>query len=109
MKGNVDIKLLCEKLGNDTSKALLALHALTGCDTTGKFEGKSKQFWFRRFLAIDQHNTNLVKGLADFQESNESTEKIKRVGHYSRVGHYFFKKFKSGTLFRVGHYSRLGH
>ena len=76
VKGNVDIKLLCEKLGNDTSKALLTLHALTGCDTTGKFEGKSKQFWFRRFLAIDQHNTNLVKELADFQESNESTGEI---------------------------------
>ena len=76
VKGNVDIKLLCEKLGNDTSKALLTLHALTGCDTTGKFEGKSKQFWFRRFLAIDQQNTNLVKELADFQESNESTGEI---------------------------------
>ena len=37
VKGNVDIKLLCEKLGNDTSKALLTLHALTGCDTTGRF------------------------------------------------------------------------
>ena len=46
VKGDVDIKL--EKLGNDTSKALLTLHALTGCDTTGKFEGKSKQFWCER-------------------------------------------------------------
>ena len=61
VKGYVDIKLLSEKLENDTSKALLTLHALTGCDTTGKFEGKSKQFWFWRFL---------VKELANFQESN---------------------------------------
>ena len=44
VKGKVDIKHLCQKLGNDTSKALLSLHALTGSDTTGKFEGKSKQF-----------------------------------------------------------------
>ena len=27
-------------------KALLTLHALTGCGTTVKFEVKSKQFWF---------------------------------------------------------------
>ena len=73
VKGDVDIKL--EKLGNDTSKALLTLHALTGCDTTGKFEGKSKQFWFRRFLAIDQHNAN-VKELSDFQESNASIWRV---------------------------------
>ena len=76
VKGNIVIKLLCEKLGNDTSKALLTLNALIGCDTTGKFEGNSKQFWFRCFLAIDQHNTNLVRELADFQESNESTGEI---------------------------------
>ena len=66
VKGKVDIKHLCQKLGNDTSKALLSLHALTGSDTTGKFEGKSKQFWFRRFMAIDQHNSNLKTELADF-------------------------------------------
>ena len=49
---------------------------MTSCDTTWKIENKSKQFWFRRFLAKDQHNTNLVKELADFQESNESTGEI---------------------------------
>ena len=38
VKGNIDIKSLCEKLGEDTSKALLSIHALTGSDTTGKFE-----------------------------------------------------------------------
>ena len=76
VKGKVDIKLVCQKLGNETSKALLSLHGLTGCDTTGKFEGKSKQFWFRRFLTIDQNNSKLKKELADFQESNESTDEI---------------------------------
>lgn len=76
VKGKVDIKLVCQKLGNETSKALLSLHGLTGFDTTGKFEGKSKQFWFRRFLTIDQINSKLKKELADFQESNESTDEI---------------------------------
>ena len=76
VKGKVDIKLVCLKLGNETFKALLSLHGLTGSDTTGKFEGKSKQFWFRRFLTIDQNNSKLKKELADFQESNESTDEI---------------------------------
>ena len=76
VKGNVDIKLLFEKLGNDTSKALLTLYALTGCDTTGKFEGKSKQFWFRRFLAIDQQNTNLVKLIFKSQKSQLEKSKV---------------------------------
>ena len=52
VKGFVGIKLLHSILGDDTSKALLSLHALTGSDTTGKFDGKSKQFWFRWFLTI---------------------------------------------------------
>ena len=43
VKGKVDIKHLFQKLGNDTSKALLSLHVLTESDTTGKFAGKSKQ------------------------------------------------------------------
>ena len=59
----VDIKILWSILGNDTSKALLSLHALTGCDTKGKFEGKSKQFWFKRFLMIDQNDLKLRKEL----------------------------------------------
>ena len=67
VKGKVDIKLVCQKLGNETPKALLSLYGLTGCDTTGKFKGKSKQFWFRRFLTIDQTNSKLKKELADFQ------------------------------------------
>ena len=76
VKGKVDIEHLCQKLGNDTSKALLSLHALTGSDTTGKFEGKSKQFWFRRFMAINQYNPNLKTELADFQESMENIVQI---------------------------------
>ena len=46
VKGKVDIKLLCQKFGNETSKASLSLHGLTRSDTTGEFEGKLKQFWF---------------------------------------------------------------
>ena len=76
VKGWVDIKLLHSVLGDDTSKAWLSLHALTGCDSTGKFEGKSKQFWFRRFLTIEQNDSKLKEELVNFQTSMESTEVI---------------------------------
>lgn len=33
-------------LGPDRSKALLALHAISGCDTVGRFAGKGKLTWF---------------------------------------------------------------
>ena len=66
VKGFVDIKLLHLILGNGTSKALLSLHALTGSDTTGKFDGKSKQFWFRRFLTIYQNDSKLKEELVNF-------------------------------------------
>ena len=63
--GFVDIKLLHSILGDGTSKALLSLHALTGSDTTGKFDGKSKQFWFRRFLTIYQNDSKLKEELVN--------------------------------------------
>ena len=53
VKEKLDIKLLCQNLGNETSKALLSLHGLTESDTTGEFEGKLKQFWFRCFLTYN--------------------------------------------------------
>ena len=48
------------KLGDDCSNALLSLHAITGTDTTGKFDGKSKEFWFRRFLSLEVGDKSLI-------------------------------------------------
>ena len=45
--GFVDIKGIYVKIGRNCAHALLGLHALTGCDTTGRFDGKTKKFWFR--------------------------------------------------------------
>ena len=40
-----DINNLYHKLGEDTCSSLLALHAITGCDTVGRFAGKGKVLW----------------------------------------------------------------
>ena len=68
MKGNgmIDISHVHLTLGQDVSSSILPLHALTGCDITGKFNGKSKEFWTNLF--IDQkENENLISALLSFQ------------------------------------------
>ena len=50
VSGFADVSSIYECLGENAVTALLALHALTGCDTTGKFAGVSKEFWTKGFL-----------------------------------------------------------
>ena len=76
VKGWVDLKCLNSKLGDECSNALLSLHAITGTDTTGKLDGKSKEFWFRRFLTVKLGNKSLVDELTKFQESPEENTAI---------------------------------
>ena len=47
----IDISAVHDVLGGDIASALLSLHCLTGCDTVGKFNKKSKEFWTKVFLA----------------------------------------------------------
>ena len=41
------------KLGPKRSAALLGLHAFTGCDVTGRFGGRTKDWCFKEFLSCD--------------------------------------------------------
>ena len=41
----ISIVAVFQSLGMNKAKALLSLHALSGCDTTGRFQGKGKQSW----------------------------------------------------------------
>ena len=50
VSGFVDLSSLYDLMGPTVAKALLCLHVLTGCDTTGKFSGISKEFWTKQFL-----------------------------------------------------------
>ena len=40
-------------IGPNRAEALLGFHTLTGCDQTGKFNGKSKSFWWKNFMEAD--------------------------------------------------------
>ena len=67
VKGYVSITNIQKKLGQACCEALLSLHSVTGCDTTGKFSGISKSFWIRRFLQHECRNVNLLQSLIDLQ------------------------------------------
>ena len=45
VSGFVDMTVLHHAVGGIFAIAHLSLHYLTGCDTTGKFAGISKEFW----------------------------------------------------------------
>ena len=53
-------------LGQDVSSSILSLCALTGCDITGKFAGKSKEFW-TIFFFDQKENENFISALLSFQ------------------------------------------
>ena len=56
-------------LGDLCRAAILVLHGATGCDTVGRFPGKTKEFWFRRFKSFERQNQQLVQALVDFGNS----------------------------------------
>ena len=42
---NINISKYYKTIGLVRATALLGFHALTGCDQTGRFSGKTKSFW----------------------------------------------------------------
>ena len=57
----IDIKMAYKLLGSNKSRALIGLHALTGCDTTGKTFKKGKQSWWSVFETSEDELFNLCK------------------------------------------------
>ena len=51
--GIVNIHTIQENLGEQKCKAIIGLHALNGCDTVGKFAGKSRTSCWNEFLRPD--------------------------------------------------------
>ena len=63
-----NITVLKNKLGVKASYALLSLYVITGCNTVGKFNGISKEYWFKRFfLKIMISMQNLKMSLLNFK------------------------------------------
>ena len=63
---NINIGSCYESLGVEHAKALLGFHTMTGCDQTGKFNGKSKIFWWNHFINT---SGNILHALAELGET----------------------------------------
>ena len=60
---NIDIGRCYENIGQEHSDALLGFHTLTGCDQAGRFNGKSKAFWWKHFLTADKYILDAISQL----------------------------------------------
>ena len=59
---NIDVRIAHQKIGLLHSSALLGFHAITGCDQTAKFNGRSKGFCWKKFReASDKMLTALLQ------------------------------------------------
>ena len=66
VSGVVDITAISQSLGPLVCTALLSLHALTGCDTTGKFAGIEKGTWVKRFF-LSKHKENFIAAMCSLE------------------------------------------
>ena len=70
---SVDITAVSQVLDVDLSSVLMSVHCITGCDTVGKFAGKTKEKWIEEFLKLST-NSEVIKALIRFQnEDNDDT------------------------------------
>ena len=79
VRGFVNSTALMNKFGVKASYALLSLHAITGCDTVGKFNGISKECWFKRFFENYDNHAKLKNELVELQTEEGLTEGIESL------------------------------
>lgn len=71
--GIIYIKPLWQALGPEKSSALIGLHALSGCDTTGRFNYIGKQTWFDHFCGAPPH---IIEALNKLCSTDELTDDV---------------------------------
>ena len=72
----INVISLMNKLGAAASSAQLSLHATTTCETADKFNGISKEYWFKHFLIL---NVKLKQDFVAFQIAENLTEEIESL------------------------------
>ena len=70
--GYVNLTTIAESLGITVSRALLSLHALTGCDTTGKFAVIGKRTWVKCFLLAIK-SENFLSAMSTFENGHSES------------------------------------
>ena len=79
--GYTSITAVHEFLGPVVAKALLSFHALTGCDTTDKFSGKSKEFWTKMFVQ-ERNNVSFIGALNALQDTGPSENVVSKLARF---------------------------
>ena len=67
----IHIGEIYEKLGKEKSEALIKWHALTGCDCTGRIQGKTKVNCLSKFMAPEKSVIQDIGGLGVGTEPTE--------------------------------------
>ena len=73
----VNLKTIQSALGKSRSRAVVGLHTLTGCDTVGKFWGKSKAYWTKQFLTATGDVLRAFEKCSS-EQCNEQYESIRK-------------------------------
>ena len=67
------LRPIFDQLGAQKAKALMNWHALTGCDTTGHLQGKSKTVCFKEFIESSQPIVSAIAQLREGDKPSDST------------------------------------
>ncbi len=59
----MSVREIFDALREKRSKALIAFHALTGCDMTRRFHGKGKRYWFKVFKKLQDDTISAICSL----------------------------------------------
>ena len=71
---SITIGILYKALGRKVCEGQLSsLHALTGCDRSGRFSGKGKCTWFHKFCA---YNNDIFMHMKSIGEEKELSEEM---------------------------------
>ena len=75
----INIDSLAEYLDKEKPLALIGLHSVSGCDTTGTVYRKGKQTWLKAFLASSKDVIDSLNMLASNEHSELSMPGIEKL------------------------------
>ena len=77
---DINIGAAFEAIGEKYAAAILGFHAITGCDQTGKFNGKLKRYCWKIFKTATDADLQGLKSLGDAGCLSDQT--IKEIEHF---------------------------
>jgi len=73
---NIAVQLICEKLGEKCTSAMIGFHAFTESDMSGRFAGRSKDWCFKVFLTCDIAYSKILDALGALGSQSDLSPEI---------------------------------